>query len=876
MGRYSLNEKRLTGSIVSRFTLTLVLCLCLFTQGGPFVTAQGLSGADYLTLSHEGKYREALDEIQRQIDSRPELAETRAYRYIVWLADRADILYRIGEVDAAISDLEVVTQEFFEPYFMLKLAQMYRDRGRMDDYKSALDRAMFNQREYKFYHTREENLIALGRIAELRGENPKQLLSTLYTSVMENRPNFIGGFIAAGDLAMRYDSYDLAEKYYNQALELDENDPDALAGLAECYWKADDHRLGEVMKRLDEADPDNMRAWIIQIEKALDIGAVDDAMEIIDRALKVNPNQLRVLSLKAAACFLDDDLGAMRAVQDKVLELNPHCAEVFHVPGRIASRHYRFSEGAAMQRRALEIDPEDEDARAQYALDLLRLGQDEPGKEQLEQAFKEDPYNVQSYNLLQMLDSIDGFDQIARGPFILQIPKKEAPILSDEIFALLDEEFEQYQKRYDIQLQTPIHVQVFDNHDDFMVRSVGLPGNVGFLGICFGHLVTMDSPSAREPYSMNWPSVLWHEFVHVITLQKTNNRMPRWLSEGISVYEETRRSPAWGQKLDLRYQSLIQKEDLPGLEDLESYFVQPKTGMHIMLGYLFASEFVRFYVDSYGMDALNKSLDQIGGGADTVEALTAASGASLEEVDDAFAEALRVRLAPYDNLPVIEEEKGLVETVLDAVKPEEPEMKLWIDEDSPFTNALREGLKYFNDENWAEAEKELRRAHELFPDYTGENAPLKVLIRLYGKTGEVEKLKDALIQETEHDSTDFKARVQLLTYYESEGDWQGAASAASLALEIDPFNLSVRKRLYKANRELGRYENAIQDAARLIALDPPHRLDYQLERIDLERAAGRTEAAHREVIRLLEEFPHHRQAQQTLLAILAEREGEPE
>jgi len=45
-------------------------------------------------------------------------------------------------------------------------------------------------------------------------------------------------------------------------------------------------------------------------------------------------------------------------------------------------------------------------------------------------------------------------------------------------------------------------------------------------------------------------STLWHELAHVVTLSATHNRMPRWLSEGISVYEERQRDPAWGMKMN--------------------------------------------------------------------------------------------------------------------------------------------------------------------------------------------------------------------------------------------------------------------------------------------------------------------------------------
>ena len=50
---------------------------------------------------------------------------------------------------------------------------------------------------------------------------------------------------------------------------------------------------------------------------------------------------------------------------------------------------------------------------------------------------------------------------------------------------------------------------------------------------------------------------MWHELCHVVTLAKTKNRMPRWLSEGISVYEERLRNAAWGQRMNGPYRELI-------------------------------------------------------------------------------------------------------------------------------------------------------------------------------------------------------------------------------------------------------------------------------------------------------------------------------
>ena len=38
--------------------------------------------------------------------------------------------------------------------------------------------------------------------------------------------------------------------------------------------------------------------------------------------------------------------------------------------------------------------------------------------------------------------------------------------------------------------------------------------------------------------------------------------MPRWLSEGISVYEERQENPAWGSAMNPRYREMILGDDL--------------------------------------------------------------------------------------------------------------------------------------------------------------------------------------------------------------------------------------------------------------------------------------------------------------------------
>lgn len=63
------------------------------------------------------------------------------------------------------------------------------------------------------------------------------------------------------------------------------------------------------------------------------------------------------------------------------------------------------------------------------------------------------------------------------------MPEQEARLLGEEMTATLKTAIARYQTKYDVTLTTPVLVQMFDKHDEFMVRSIGLPGNTGHLGI---------------------------------------------------------------------------------------------------------------------------------------------------------------------------------------------------------------------------------------------------------------------------------------------------------------------------------------------------------------------------------------------------------
>ncbi|MDX9755193.1 MAG: hypothetical protein RBU29_14605, partial [bacterium] len=452
----------------------LLFCLVWFVSlgmdGAAFPLTSGHHVAPYEVYRdtfREGRYEEAMRQIDAHIAERADLQESRSFRYMVWCSDRAAILAHIGRTEEAIAAMEEVVAAYSEPVFLWRLANLYETTGHPNEALRILSLLDLQESHRWSFFLPDENLAAVGRIAEVLGEDPKRLLSNFYTVLLRNFPGSAPVLLAAADLASRHNAYDLAEKYLLQILEEDPQHIEALAGLATCYDKASDPRLSAVLESLIQLDPRHFGAIAIQTKNLLDLGDTPAARRLLDIALKINPSHPELNAYQAALHYLEDDLDAMQAIQEKILARNPRGSIAYSIPGKTASRHYRFSDGAAMQEKAVTINPEDTEARTQYALDLLRLGQDDKAKGELERVFAANAYDVQVYNLLNLLDSIHAFERIETDAFILQLPHKETAALHGPMRKLLNEAVAVFEEKYEITLQKPITIQVFDNHDDF-------------------------------------------------------------------------------------------------------------------------------------------------------------------------------------------------------------------------------------------------------------------------------------------------------------------------------------------------------------------------------------------------------------------------
>ncbi|MEI6297602.1 MAG: hypothetical protein WCO84_08280, partial [bacterium] len=202
--------------------------------------------------------------------------------------------------------------------------------------------------------------------------------------------------------------------------------------------------------------------------------------------------------------------------------------------------------------QALLFDASYLPAKVQLAQDRLRLGEEAEGWRLAEEVQKLDGYDVTAYNLVTLHETMGKFATLTNRDFIVRMSAHEAAVYGGRVLDLLSQAKSNLCAKYGLELKRPTIVEVFPEQKDFAVRTFGMPGDPGYLGVCFGSVVTANSPATHPGHPVNWQAVLWHEFCHVVTLQMTRNKMPRWLSEGISVFEEAQANPTWGQHMNPR------------------------------------------------------------------------------------------------------------------------------------------------------------------------------------------------------------------------------------------------------------------------------------------------------------------------------------
>ncbi len=709
------------------------------------------------------------------------------------------------------------------------------------------------------------------RVAELVPEEEMDFKESMEILDTLNRdhPAYLPAYLVKGEIYLGAYQDMQAKKAYDAALKRNPRYPPALLGLAEQGAFRMNTSAG-VMRCRDAllTNPNLVAAKEFIARVHLGDSRYEEAGKLIDEVLEVNPRRKPALSLQAALAYCRGQFELFESRVKRILELDPGYARVFWEMTLVLEQQRRFEEAAAFGERATKTDPADFRGWWAYGRNLVHLAKEGKAKEALEKSKNLDPFghylgNPFRENMAEVLGRLEEFVETRTPHFVYKIHVGENAVLARYYHRFMELSYRKLTEKYAFIPKGPILTEIFNDHRDFAARTIGLPG-IGALGACFGQVITLDSPSARQPGEFGWASTAHHEFAHVITLQLSKGRVPRWLTEGLSVYEERKFADWWERDLDRRLFDAWSNNEIYGIEKFNSVF----RGRDVLFAYYLGGMMCEFIEGEFGFPKIVGMLKAYGEDEDTAEVLQGVLGVSPKEFDQKFAEWVGDQVSGWKLVPMISSRKLKAARDVLEEKPKDMGALLtvaWaffqrgnevdaltylgraraVDADHPSLILLRGANAYRSGQlgkarDWYEmflgtggddhrarlnlaavyekqgdipaAMAHYEAAKTCFPRYSGPDGPYLNLARLKTRAEDLAGAMAELETHARLSNTDIRTRLKLAGWYESQGDWERLAAVLSQVVRIYPLGeelvMPVHVRLARACVRLDEFEVA--------------------------------------------------------------------
>ncbi|PYU19422.1 MAG: hypothetical protein DMG32_24475 [Acidobacteria bacterium] len=638
----------------------------------------------------------------------------------------------------------------------------------------------------------------------------------------------------------RFNNKDAAN-LFQEALQRDPKNAQAYLGLALVSADGFDNKAVEEAKKAIELDAKLVEAYELMANLALEDSDTKAAASEADEALKISPEALDAMAIHAAIEVLADR--SADAWLARVRQVNPSYGEAYAIVARHLFLNRRYDDAVDYYRKAIDADPKLWPARSELGIQLMRLGQTDEPLQQLEMCYDNGYRDAATVNSLRLLDSYKNFLTFRDDKSIIKLHKKEAELLLPYVQAEVDRSIATYEKKYKMKLPDRVQVELYPDHEDFAVRTLGMPGLGGVLGVTFGEVLAMDSPSGRPPGTYQWGSTLWHEMSHVFILTATHHRVPRWFTEGLSVHEETQVSPEWGERVSPEIMIAIRDKKLLPVAELERGFIRPEYPSQVIVSYFQAGRILDYIKDRWGDDKILDMVHSFAQLKTTPEAIQQNLGMSPDEFDKQFLEWL------YKDL-------GKTAASFDE-----------------WRNRLKELAEFAKDKNWDEVLAKGDAIRRMYPDYVEGANPYEFLAEAHVAKGDKKAAAQVLTEYEKIGGRSPEALKELASLEQEMGDPKEAAATLERINYIYPMDESLHRKLCDLWFDQNNPVADVRECNAVLAMRP---LDQASAQFDVARAyfaAGEQDQARNHLLASLEAAPGYRPAQKLLLQLEDSQKG---
>lgn len=692
-----------------------------------------------------------------------------------------------------------------------------------------------------------------------------------------------------------------AAQAYDEALRVNPSHEGALMGLFELHrvnWLRHRRSASEFLRTLLELRPQSVDAHLAAASNNLRVGKLPVVRSELRFLESVAPGRREVQSLAAALAWVEHNREKCELILAGLHGVDPKDSRPERTVGKHLLELYRFAEAKPFLESAVERDPTDYQAWTHLANSLANVGEEDRALEALHRSQDEGGLRQDAWrkNLTLVLERLDR-EYVVKdfGELSFAWKPDAAPVLEAYLEPFYREAREELAERYGF-TPTPTKIEVFRRHQDFSVRSTGFEGFPA-LGVCFGPVVTALSPISEMRGQFSWARTSFHEFTHVIHLGLSNNRCPRWITEGLATWEEANRNPAWARNLRQDLVDSYANGTIIPVRDLNAAFRGPR----IIFGYYEGGLICKMLIERFGFPPMIRLLEAFDRGLDLDQCLREVFEMTPEELDADLMQMVQgmvsqLHIEPRWD-PMLLPRKRLA---LAKEAPTDPAaLSEWLDDwctqawgswqqgrrldaeeslrriRSVQLNlptralflmgemALRDGDAEGGVQHWElafqlggedfhsriflgnwyketgemeKAEVQYLAAEKAFPGFAnaGFAAEMK-LVELYVDSGEKDKAMGAAARYLDYDAGSYEWRRRVADWHVQAGRHEEAARLFGEANEIDPFSRALHLAWGDALYELGRYEEALREYEVWSLVPLELDLDAQMEPSDSDR-----------------------------------------
>ncbi|MEZ6318332.1 MAG: hypothetical protein R3B49_06210 [Phycisphaerales bacterium] len=375
--------------------------------------------------------------------------------------------------------------------------------------------------------------------------------------------------------------------------------------------RAPAHGEGSAEARLVEA-----RAWLRQRN-------TDEARLALAPVRAQYPGRRDALALEAAAAAVAARPEEAADLLERLDELSPGSGEGQLVVGRALAEARQYDLAPAYLERAAAALPKWSTPAMELGLMELQAGEDARAIEHLAAATALDPFNARANNSLAMARELTTFATIETPHFVVRYKSGIDEVLARDMPAVLERLHDRVTGNgvggIDHEPGARTIIDLMPDHAFFAVRITGMP-DLWTIAASTGPLIAMEPPRegpGKKTGPYDWARVLQHEYTHTVTLSRSHNRIPHWMTEGMSVVLED--SPK-----DARTWGLLagawREGELFDLRAINVAFVRPKRPEDRSLAYAQAAWMIQFFNERFGPETPRKILDELARGATDAEA----------------------------------------------------------------------------------------------------------------------------------------------------------------------------------------------------------------------------------------------------------------